>query len=179
MQEVPTSTFRSNWVKCNHDPRSDRKKRFSSMRSEIVIVFDVGSKSAYCGDFLQLVGPSEKRETTLDKYWRKDRIILRRERPISYISGQKLVRAYVMPKGTFSIVCKSDCITITTYCSLAAACDARYMIFRSRPRQLQEGRRLLIPTVSTAFRLDTAARPTPEMIRGHTEGVLTCLLNGP
>ena len=64
------------------------KKRFFSIRSGIAIVFDpVGSKK--CWRWFSATGPLEKRETALDRSWRKLGLILRRGRPIPNIFGAK------------------------------------------------------------------------------------------
>ena len=55
-------------------------------------------------------GPLEKRETALDRSWRKLQVILRRGRLISNIFGAK-AHANVL-KGTFSTDYKSNCIRI-------------------------------------------------------------------
>ena len=52
----------------------------------------------------------KKRETALDRSWRKLRLIPRRGRPISNIFGSK-THANVV-KGTFSTDCISDCVGI-------------------------------------------------------------------
>ena len=54
--------------------------------------------------------PLEKRDTALDRSWRKLRLILRRGRPISNIFGAK-AHANVL-KDTFSTNCKSNCMRI-------------------------------------------------------------------
>ena len=54
--------------------------------------------------------PLEKRETALDRSWRKPRLILRRGRPIYKIFGAKAHANEL--KGTFSTDCKSICIRI-------------------------------------------------------------------
>ena len=54
--------------------------------------------------------PLEKRDTALDRSWRKLRLILRRGSPISNIFGAK-AHANVL-KDTFSTNCKSNCMRI-------------------------------------------------------------------
>ena len=56
------------------------------------------------------IGPLEKRQTALDRSWRKLRVILRRGRSISDIFGAN-VHANVL-KATFSTDCKSNCVRI-------------------------------------------------------------------
>ena len=107
-RKPPSALFRSNWVKYDYDCPSYRKKLFST-RWTIVIVFDpVGSKK--CWRWSPATGPLKKRETAVDRSWRKLQLILRRGRPISKIFGAS-VHANVL-KGTFSTDCTSNCIII-------------------------------------------------------------------
>ena len=85
------------------------KITFFSILSGIVILFDpVGSQK--CWRWFPATGPLEKRETALDRSWRKLQFILNRGKPISNILGSK-AHANVL-NGTFSTDYKSDCIII-------------------------------------------------------------------
>ena len=86
-----------------YNPRSDRKNVSNAF------VFDpVGSKKYW--QWFPETGPLGKRETALDKSWRKLQLILRRGRPISNIFEAR-AHANVL-KATFSTDCKSNFIRI-------------------------------------------------------------------
>ena len=87
VQEITVNTF-STQLGQSTVTISDRIERngffFFPIRLTIVIVLDpVGSKK--CWRWFPATGPLEKRETALDRSWRKLRLI-RRARPISNIS---------------------------------------------------------------------------------------------
>ena len=73
---------------------------------------DYTDKLLYHQALFPATGPLEKRETALDRSWRKLHVILRRRRLISNIFGAK-AHANVL-KGTFSTDCKSNCIIIAS-----------------------------------------------------------------
>ena len=103
-------------------PASPWSQTIFSIRSGNAIVFDpVGSKK--CWRWFPATGPLEKRETALDRSWRKFRLILRRGRPNSNIIGCAAIYVRKRPifevkahanvlKGTFSTDSKSNRIII-------------------------------------------------------------------
>jgi len=104
-KKLPSALFRSNWVKHDPNPRSDRSITICFFRSPIAIMFtSFGSekrqkKRSADGDALQR-GPLE---IDLEE---RIRHIPRRQRSISNISGAKVHAS--MPKGTFSTDWESD-----------------------------------------------------------------------
>ena len=106
--------------------RIEKKSFFRSNREMNVKSYltQFGSKNSWL--WYPATGPLEKRETALDRSWRKLRLILRRGRPISNISGQKLIRTY-RKKGVFSTDWKSKCIRIGLRAprSVGRRCSAR------------------------------------------------------
>ena len=86
----------------------------------------VGSKK--CWRWILATGPLEKRETPLDRSWRKLRLILRRGRSISNIFGAK-THANVL-KGTFSLDCKSN--YVRTNFAHPSVCQPWAVIFPDR-----------------------------------------------
>ena len=84
-RKSPSARFRSKWVTIPEnvffDPIGDCNGIWPS-----------GSKK--CWRWFPATGPLEKRETALDRSWRKLQVILRRGRPISKIFGANAHRTY-------------------------------------------------------------------------------------
>ena len=117
----PMDDFESYWpswiqkvltvISCNWAPgkAGNASGQIFSIWRAILIAFDpVGSKK--CWRWFPATGPLEKRETALDRSWRKLQFILRRGKLISTIFEAN-VHANVL-KGTLSTDCKSNCMRI-------------------------------------------------------------------